>query len=460
MKVLYYDCFSGISGDMNLGAMIDIGVDRDYLLRELSKLNLKGYSIKIYDDMRKGITGIKVDVITDEHDRRGVQTENTGNERQHIHGDHDHEHMHEHVHVDDYEEEHHFHRGLREIEDIINNSDLNENIKKISINIFRKIGAAEAKVHGKNLNEIEFHEVGAVDSIVDIVGAAICFDYLKVDKIMSSSIEVGGGFVRCDHGLLPVPAPAVVEILKGIPIKLGAVPFETTTPTGAAILAASVSEFTDKKTFITEKVAYGVGGRDTDIPNVLRVFLGDVLENDSKNHIDDVLNTEDDSISISIDDLAKSCEDVSFSDVTIENSHFILECNIDDMNPEFYDYIMEKLFEEGASDVYLTPIVMKKERPAVKLSVLCNEEKEEVLKQIILRETSTLGIRKYRVEKTMLSRVSSKINTVYGEVRIKISYYNGHKIKIKPEYDDCKRIAKENKVPLSWVYKEINNYFS
>ncbi|MDP4178151.1 MAG: nickel pincer cofactor biosynthesis protein LarC [Bacillota bacterium] len=407
MKVLYYDCFSGISGDMNLGAMIDIGVDKNYLEKELLKLKIKDYSIKINKDARKGISGIKVDVITQE------------------------------THVQ------HFHRGLKEIKEIIGDSELNDNVKNISINIFNNLGEAEAKIHNKNINEIEFHEVGAVDSIIDIVGAAICFDYLKVDKIMSSSIELGGGFARCAHGLIPVPAPAVVELLTGVPIKMGAVPFETTTPTGAAILKTMVSEFTDKKTFIIDRAAYGIGNRDTDIPNVLRVFIGNVIEKENKAVI---LKDQD--------------TDLSENDINIEDSHFILECNIDDMNPEYYDYIMERLFEEGASDVYLTPIIMKKERPAVKLSVLCSEDTEKLMKEILLKETSTLGVRKYKVEKTMLNRVSSVINTVYGNVRIKISYYNGHKLKIKPEYDDCKRIAKENKVPLSWVYKEINNYFS
>lgn len=390
MKVLYYDCFSGISGDMNLGAMIDIGVDKNYLERELLKLNIKDYNIKINKDARKGISGTKVDVITQE------------------------------THVQ------HFHRGLKEIKGIINDSELNDNVKNISINIFNKLGEAEAKIHNKNINEIEFHEVGAVDSIIDIVGAAICFDYLNVDKIMSSSVELGGGFVRCAHGLIPVPAPAVVELLTGVPIKMGAVPFETTTPTGAAILKTMVSEFTDKKTFIIDRAAYGIGNRDTDIPNVLRVFIGDVIEKENRT---DILKCKDTDLS----------ETDSENNINIEDSHFILECNIDDMNPEYYDYIMERLFEEGASDVYITPIIMKKERPAVKLSVLCSEDTEKLMREILLKETSTLGVRKYKVEKTMLDRVSSVINTVYGNVRIKISYYNGHKIKVKPEYDDCKK---------------------
>lgn len=246
MRILYYDCFSGISGDMNLGAMLDLGVDRDYLASELSKLNLDHeFRISVYRDSRKGISGTKVDVILKHH---------------HDHHD-DHHHYHE-------------HRNLHSIESIINSSSLNDNVKRLSLDMFGKVAEAEAKVHGKPLHEVHFHEVGALDSIVDIVGAAICFDFLKVDKVMSSAVELGGGFVKCAHGMIPVPAPATVEILKGIPVKAGVVPFETTTPTGAAILAASVDEFSEVKDFVIEKVGYGIGGSDTEIPNVLRAYLG------------------------------------------------------------------------------------------------------------------------------------------------------------------------------------------
>jgi len=253
LRILYYDCFSGISGDMNLGAMIDAGVDRDYLKGELSKLNLDHeFEISVCRDSRKGITGTKVDVMLKHHDEH------------HDHGNHGH-HRHGHNHE---------HRNLESIESIINSSSLNENVKRISLDMFGRVAEAEAKVHGKPIHEVHFHEVGALDSIVDIVGAAICLDFLKVDKVMSSPVELGGGFVKCAHGMIPVPAPATVEILKGIPVKSGIVPFETTTPTGAAILASSVDEFSEMKDFIIESTGYGIGGRDTDIPNVLRVYLG------------------------------------------------------------------------------------------------------------------------------------------------------------------------------------------
>lgn len=399
MKILYYDCFSGVSGDMNLGAMIDLGVPKDYLINELLKLNIAGYEVEVSEDNRKGITGTKVKVVLDSE------------ERNHNHSDNHHDHIHNHSE----------HRNLKDIENIIDTSLLSEEVKALSKKIFLKVAEAEAKIHGKSLMEVHFHEVGAVDSIIDIIGAAICLDYLKVDKVMSASVELGGGFVKCAHGVFPVPAPATAEILKGIPVKLGAVQFETTTPTGAAILAATVEEFTDKKEFVINKVSYGIGHRDTEIPNVLRVYLGETLE----------------------DNLDKTFEEA-----------YIIECNIDDMNPEIYEYVMEKLFALGAMDVYLTPIIMKKGRPAVKLSVLCSIGLEESITELILRETTTLGIRKYKTEKTMLKREFYKVKTKYGDITIKSSLLNGDKIKEKPEYEECKAIARANNIPLSLVYEE------
>lgn len=293
MKVLYYDCFSGISGDMNLGAMIDLGVDKDYLIKELSKLKLQDeFELNITRDIRKGISGTRVDVIL-KHDNQDEVHEgeikvHSHGEANHCHGDeeHDHDHnhdegghnhFHQHNHQHSHNENHHHeHRNLKDIESLINSSELSDEVKKLSINIFMRVAEAEAKVHGKTIEEVHFHEVGATDSIVDIVGAAICAVYLKADRVMCSSVELGSGFVRCAHGLIPVPAPATVEILKGIPVKAGVVPKETTTPTGAAILAELVHEFTDKKNFIIEKIGYGIGHRDTEIPNVLRVFLAQV----------------------------------------------------------------------------------------------------------------------------------------------------------------------------------------
>lgn len=398
MKILYYDCFSGISGDMNLGAMLDLGVDKNYLLTELSKLNIDEFELNITEDCRKGITGTKVDVILKNH-----------------HNHHSHNHSHNHSHGE---------RNFNDIKLIINSSELNDNVKNLSIKMFLKLAEAEAKVHGKSIDEVHFHEVGAVDSIVDSVGAAICIDYLKeymhVEKILSSSVEVGGGFVKCAHGLIPVPAPATIEILKNIPIKSGAVQFETTTPTGAVILASTVEEFTSKLNFKCEKIAYGIGNRDTEIPNVLRLILAET------------------------------------EDKPANQEHCIIECNIDDMNPEIYEYIMEKLFLNGADDVYMVPIIMKKSRPAITLKVLCSEAISEKVKEILLTETTTLGVRKYSVEKNMLQRNFYKLSTKYGDITIKEAYFLGNKIKAKPEYSECKKIACEKNIPIKDIYDELH----
>jgi len=387
MKILYYDCFCGISGDMNLGALIDLGVDEKYLTGELAKLRLDSeFELKIYKGVKNGISGTKADVV--------ITKDESSPHNHHV-------------------------RNLKDIEDIINGSSLSDRVKKSSLDMFHRIAEAEAKVHGKPLYEVHFHEVGAVDSIVDMVGAAIAIDCLDVDKIMASSVQLGGGFVKCMHGLIPIPAPATVEILKGIPVKTGIVQFETTTPTGAAILASNVTEFTDRIDFIIEKTGYGLGYMDFEIPNVLRVYKG----------------------------YSNSGE--------VTEEQYIIETNIDDMNPELYSYVEEKLFDAGALDVFVTPIIMKKGRPAMKLSVLADAGTEKKVQEIIFKETTSLGIRRSRVDKIMLNREFSKIKTLYGEITVKKSYFRGEMIKFKAEYEDCKRISDENSIPISEVYKEV-----
>jgi pyridinium-3,5-bisthiocarboxylic acid mononucleotide nickel chelatase len=402
--ILYYDCFSGISGDMNLGAMVDLGVDSSYLINELKKLDLNNYSISFTKDKRKGISGTRAHVI--------IQNE-------HKHADHKHEnHHHEH-----HEHKHHNHeRNFADIRNLIEKSSLNANIQKLSIDIFQKIAEAEAKVHDKPIDEIHFHEVGAVDSIVDIVGAAICIDFLKPDKIISSSLELGGGFVTCAHGTFPVPAPATLEILKGKPVKLGAVNAETTTPTGAAIIATLVTEFTDKPILNITKIAYGIGHNDNEIPNVLRLCSAEPIAEDKQT-----------------------------------STSTMIECNIDDMNPELYEYVMDKLFEAGAEDVFFQSILMKKTRPAIKISVLCQPVQTNNMEYILLTETSTLGLRKYNVQKTMLHRTWETLDTKWGKIRIKHGYLNNKIIKSKPEYEDCLKISQQNNVPISFVYQEIDS---
>ena len=433
MKILYYDCFSGISGDMHLGALIDAGVDQNFLISELKKLPVKDYSVEVSRAIRKGIEGTLVTVKllnnnsdTWEHHESGDSAEKSS-EHPHEHTHHDHQHGHAHHHSHKHPSDHE-HRNLHDIEKIVNESSLSEKVKTRALNMFRHIAEAEAKIHGKTIEEIHFHEVGAVDSIVDVVGAAIGIEYLNPDIIMASSVELGGGFVKCAHGLMPVPAPATSEILKGIPVKTGAVPFETTTPTGAAILAANVEKFTDNLNFTLQKTAYGIGQRDTEIPNVLRVYLGESSEKGIS------AETQQDAV--------------------------MIECNIDDMNPEFFTYVVEKLFEMGADDVFLTPIIMKKGRPANKLSILAGNDLEDTLIQFVLTNTSTIGIRKYSVIKNMLERKTESVTTRFGKVKIKTVYHNGKILRSKPEYADCVSLAQKHNLSLYEIYREIDKTFS
>ncbi|MDO8930602.1 MAG: nickel pincer cofactor biosynthesis protein LarC [Bacteroidota bacterium] len=386
MKILYYDCFAGISGDMNLGAMIDLGVDADYLENELRKLNIEGFHLEITKDLRRGISGTKAEVIV----------ENPDNEK---------------------------HRHLRHVEEIINNSTLSETVKENSLKIFKLIAFAEAKVHQIAVERVHFHEVGALDSIADIVGAAICLDFLKVDKVLSSPIQLGGGTVKCAHGIMPVPAPATALIVENIPVKTGLVQHEATTPTGAAILVATVDEFTEQINFPITKTAYGIGHRDvSEVPNVLRVFLSE-----TESTVGDVK----------------------------EEIATVLECNIDDMNPERYDFILEQLFNAGASDAWLVPVIMKKSRPANQLSVLCAPEKVQIMKHIIFTHSTTIGLREYSVKKSVLSRIEILVNTKFGNVRVKQSVFEGKVVRSKPEFDDCRTIALQEKISIEEVEREV-----
>jgi len=443
MKLLYYDCFAGISGDMNLGAMIDLGVDAEFLKSELQKLKLEGYEIRISQQQRKGITGMQVEVLLtgDGH------IHHHGHGHGHGHGGHSHGYHHgpssiferlKRRIIPEYykaleSEHHHEHRNLNDIERIIRESTLSDNVKTMSMDIFRMVAQAEAKIHGKLLEEVHFHEVGAVDSIVDIVGAAICIDFLKPDRIIASPVEMGGGFVNCAHGRFPVPAPATLEIMKGKPMKLGAVPFETATPTGVAILAVLANEFTEKHTFTILKTGYGIGHRDTEIPNVLRVCIGET------------------------DEPGKQGKPGKPEEMEKTVDAAVVECNIDDMIPERYAYVMERLFEAGADDVFLQNIMMKKSRPAVMLSVLCEPAKIPVVEHLLFTETPTLGVRYQYVKKTILNRRDLTVDTPWGAVRIKEAYYQGKKLKAKPEYDDCVAIARNHGISIEEVYRKLRD---
>ncbi len=381
---------------MNLGAMIDLGVPLNYLRDELAKLGLDEFRITTARAKRKGIEGTLVTV-----------TETTS----HTHHTHSSVAMHAHTSQS---------RNYSDIIQIIRKSSLNENVEKLSLAIFSRVAEAEAKIHGVPIEKVHFHEVGAIDSIVDIVGAAICIDYLKPDRIVSAPPELGKGLVTCDHGIFPVPAPATAEILKGIPVRMGNADHEATTPTGAAILASLTDEFTGQTELEITSTGYGIGYRDTDaLPNVLRVLL------------------------------ATSSGKTGTEEATM------LECNIDDMNPEHYDYLITKMLEIGADDVFITPIIMKKTRPAHKLSALCKNELVAALTGFILTETSTLGLRQYPVKKSILDRKTAIVHTRWGEVRIKQALMDNKIIKSKPEYDDCVQIARTHNLPLQQVMHEV-----
>ena len=371
---------------MNLGALVDLGVDANFLEQELGKLNIDGFHLDVEPGMRKGISGTKVTVVI----------ENQENEK---------------------------HRHLRHIEELINQSTLSDSIKAKSLAIFDQVAVAEARVHNISKEKVHFHEVGALDSIADIVGAAICQEALGVDEIQSSPVQLGGGFVQCAHGLMPVPAPATAEIIKNMPVRAGLVDYEATTPTGAAILAATVDHFASSMELKLVKTGYGIGQKDGEIPNVLRVYLaestGEALED---------LKTE---------------------------QAVMLECNIDDMNPEWFTHVQALLFDAGAADVYMTPILMKKSRPANMLSVLCHEDVAGQIRKIILTETSTIGLREYPVRKHILRRELRLVKTRFGDVEVKCSFFEGRIVNEKPEFEQCRQLALKHRVTLEEIQKEV-----
>lgn len=401
MKVLYFDCFSGISGDMTLGALVDAGVPEFFLTGELQKLHIdEEFTLSFEKTQKMGITGTKAHVELHKH--------------------------HHHHHKDEKSDNHHHHehRNLHSISHIIEGSDISVRAKEWAMKIFREVAVAEAKVHGTTIEKVHFHEVGATDSIVDIVGVAIGLDFLNVDKILASKVEVGGGFVKCAHGLFPVPAPATTEILKEIPCSYGKVDSETTTPTGAAILAAMVDEFVAQPEFTVETIGYGLGFKDFTIPNVLRVMVGE----------------------------SESVEDNEY----IHDRNLLIECNLDDMISEDYQHIMELLFEQGALDVYITPIFMKKSRSANKLSVLIESDLKDLCLTLLFEHTSTFGLRITEVDKIMLKREIRSIETSWGPVDVKVEMRDGSVGKWKSEYEDMKAIAEKHNISLRKLRQDLN----
>jgi len=417
MRTLYFDCFSGISGDMTVGALLDLGADEKMLLEGLERLKVDGYRIKIEKKLKNGISGTDFSVILEEHEDHENHDHHhgePGHEHDHVHSHdhHGHEHDHGHQHAHNYA---HVHRNMSDIEKIINDSGLNEKVKMLAIKIFKLVAEAEGRIHGKPAGEVHFHEVGAVDSIVDIIGTAICIDSLDVDRIVFSSLPLSRGFVRCQHGVFPLPAPATLEILKDVPVYYTDMDFELVTPTGAAIAKGLAEEFGMVGELEVEGIGYGLGKRNYEIPNVLRVILFN-----SKKKI---------------------------SDRVVE-----IETNIDDMTAEQLGSVMDRLFEQGALDVFFTPVLMKKNRPGTKLTVLCRQDGKEVLTETLLRHTSTFGVRFSYLDRTILDRETVAVDTGFGSIRCKLGRLAGELLKCSPEYEDCKAASEKSGRPISEVY--------
>jgi uncharacterized protein (TIGR00299 family) protein len=455
MRLAYLECFSGMSGDMFLGALIDAGVPPRVLEETVAALEL-GARLEISRVVRSGISATKVDVWVDgEKDlpreeymaKQNVARALSPAKANHEHAPHSHADAHNHEHATDHEHHHghehaseaeisgvpapheHSHgRGLTEIRKIISRAGISDRAKKTAIAIFENLGEAEAKIHATSIEKVHFHEVGAVDAMVDIVCAAVGAESLGVDEIICSPLNVGGGTVKCAHGTFPVPAPATVELLKDAPVYSSGVQAELVTPTGAAIvktLARRFSTFPDMK---IEKSGYGAGTREfPGHPNVVRLTIGEAAS--------------------------------LLAAKTASETVTVLEANLDDLNPQVFGYVMDRLLEEGALDVFGVPVQMKKNRPGTLLTVLCKPEDASRFTQLIFTETTTLGVRRREEVRQTLARRWENVRTQWGEVRIKIASMNGSITNYAPEYEDCRRIAAEHHVPLKTVMQEASRQY-
>jgi uncharacterized protein (TIGR00299 family) protein len=434
MRIAYLECFSGMSGDMFLGALVDAGVPLEKLEETVAALNI-GARLEISRVVRSGISATKVDVWVD--GEKDLPREEYWERKEHVHS---HEHSHDHTHGhDDHSHSHpgeisraevpapHSHqhgRGLTEIRQIISAAAISETAKKTAISIFEALGRAEAKVHNTSVADVHFHEVGAVDAMVDIVCAAVGAEALGVDEIICSPLNVGGGMVKCAHGTFPVPAPATVELLADAPVYSSGVQAELVTPTGAAIVRTLASRFAAFPEMKIEKSGYGAGSRDfPGHPNVVRLTVGEAAS--------DTLIAETSSEMITV-----------------------LEANLDDLNPQVFGYVMDRLLDEGALDAFGMPVQMKKNRPGMLLTVLCKPEDASKLTHLIFTETTTLGVRRRDETRRTLARRWEQVRTQWGDVRIKIASMNGTVTNYAPEYEDCRRIAAEHHVPLKQVMGE------
>jgi uncharacterized protein (TIGR00299 family) protein len=434
MKTLHFDCYAGISGDMALGAFVDLGVDPGELRAALGSLGLSGWKLDFVRDERCGITGthalVELDDDHDHGDHDHGDHHHHGEQEHRDHGDHhhdDHEHGHSHSETHSHEHGHshgeHPHGSWKEIRRLIEGAELTDGAKARALDIFTRIAAAEAQVHGVPVDEVVFHEVGAMDSIIDIVGAAVCLDILKPERITCGEIELGGGEVKCAHGILPVPAPAVRLLTAGLPVRTGGFNKEMTTPTGAAILASCVDEFiTGPLSFRESKTAYGIGNRKMDKPNVLQLSWREAAGaatgtgGDQKPWINEEL--------------------------------LLLEANIDDMTGEALGFLMERCFGSGALDVTFTPVTMKKSRPGVTAAILCRQEDAGLLRETFFRYSTTIGFRETAVKRFSLQRNIQTVEGSFGTAREKIAYQGGNATKSKIEYDDRSRLAREKGMSL------------
>ena len=435
MQTLYLDLFSGISGDMFVGALIDLGVNPATLEAELAKLNLDGYHIHCTRGQKSSIAGTKFDVHL-AHENHSHSHEAHGHSHEHGHHSHGHEHEDEHDHSHEHTHEHHSHsqpghhgdedqRNFAQIKQLIHASTLSSWVKEKSIAVFQRIAAAEGKIHGLPAEKVHFHEVGAIDSIVDIVGGCVGLELLGKPRVLCSPVTDGNGWVDCAHGRFPIPAPATLEIpaARGVALTQCTEPHELVTPTGAALVAELAETIGPIQGLVPEKIGFGLGTRENKTrPNVLRAILGR-LETPPAAH--------------------------DWETDTIE----VLETNLDDINSEILGYLVEKVLGLGALDVFHTPIQMKKNRPGVLLTVLCAKADGDKFSRLLLCETTSFGVRRYSVERCKLHRAVRQVETPYGSVSIKIGRLDGKIVQAAPEFEDCKKAAAAGGVPLKTVYE-------
>lgn len=452
MKTLYLDIFSGIAGDMFIGALLDLGVDAHKLARELEKLKLDGYHLHVAEAEKSGIAGIKFDVhLAHDHDHHHECDHEP--EHRHDHG-HGHEHHHHHGHAHSHEEHHHEHgdhdhshddsRNFADIKKLITKSRLSPWVKKKSIAVFQRIAVAEGKIHGKPPGEVHFHEVGAVDSIVDIVGVAIALELLGKPRVLAAPVTEGTGWVKCAHGRFPVPTPATLAILgaRGIGVTQCEEPCELVTPTGAALLAEFVEEFGPMTGLVAEKIGFGLGTRDNQTrPNVLRAVLG------AQSKVQPAAPKQSEGGSPK--SKVKAGNDWEIDRVAV------LETNLDDISGEILGAFIETALAAGALDVFHTPIQMKKNRPGTLLTVLCAEADADKFSELLLRETTAFGMRRTLAERRKLQREFTTVKTKFGNVTVKLGKLNGQVVQAAPEFESCKKLAAQKRVPVKQVYEAV-----